>query len=146
MKIRGGFVSNSSSSSFIVIEDSNCNIDSSMFREETVGRTLIVNSCLGETDFGWEKQEYYDEGSKILFSYIQARQVDNDDWIEMLEDVITENINVIDVEWMLKDTGYVDHQSSSSEGMNTEMFKSKKDLRNFLFNGDSYIQTGNDNC
>ena len=91
--------------------------------------------------------------SKINFCYIQARDVKREDWIEMLEKVLKRECSIQEIDWnLLKEDpnswshdAYIDHQSSSKEGRNTEMFDSEENLMNFIFNPDSYIQGGNDN-
>jgi hypothetical protein len=139
MKTRGGFVSNSSSSSFIIISN-NSNLSIPNYK----GDDLVVDSSFGTDQFGWEFEEYYDFGSKVIFSYLQARAINNQTWLNMLETVIKSNCNVSDITWQLDDA-YIDHQSSSCEGQCVEMFDSEDQLKQFLFNNSSYIKTGNDN-
>lgn len=169
MKIRSGFVSNSSSSSFIVIGFVADDNKMKNLRKRFEGTVLVVDKNFGHARFGWETEKYHDMGSKIIFSYIQAisliedvRNVDDkfkakaEDWLKMLEKVIKDNLGVREIEWKLttildleesngKYHAYIDHQSASYEGMNTQMFDSEEELTRFLFNNDSYIQTGNDN-
>lgn len=144
MKIRSGFVSNSSSSSFIVIDKRGA------FQKLDIQGSWVVDGSQGETEFGWSSNTYFDIYSKINFAYMQALYIENDDWIEMLEDVIKENSEVTDIDWVLNTDNvgvfaYIDHQSASYEGENIEMFDSKEDLTWFIFGPNSEIVTGNDN-
>lgn len=136
MKRRTGFVSNSSSSSFIVIGDGE------IITPETRDKTLKVPEDLGgETEFGWGPATHTDIGSRINFSYLQTEYDGKNQ--EMLENVIKEHLNVDTIEWSVD--GYIDHQSSAHEGENLEMFESEDILKKFLFASDSLIEEDNDN-
>jgi len=151
---------NSSSSSFIVIskgpQDAKLKIDDNVF----------VLGEFGETEFGWQVQKYNDIYTKINFCYLQARELNNQDYLDMLEKVLNEKFSdihsILPILGDYKDEGkvvehpvwgndlelkygYIDHQSSACEGQNIEMFESEENLKNFLFNDSSYIQNDNDN-
>ena len=144
MKIRNGFVSNSSSSSFIIISDGE------LIPFNTKG--IIWNSFGdGETEFGWQFDTYSDVDSKVNFAFLQALEINNEEWLKMIEEVIKEHTSASSVEHGFVyegdyiTNGYIDHQSSSWEGVNIEMFKSKEKLKQFLFCDDSCIENSNDN-
>lgn len=175
MKTRTGFVSNSSSSSFIVINKKSKYVnDLDKLRNLYGGRPLVVDNNFGMAQFGWEMEEYYSFESKVIFSYLQASYMLNNDisfkndtaetisarnafgkkWLEMLEKVLIGDLYVSNIEWNLnlkwsvddeRKVAYIDHQSASYEGRNTEMFDNEESLKAFLFNNNSYIVTGNDN-
>lgn len=85
MKIRNGFVSNSSSSSFIVIKNfpSNEEIEKQkdMIYNYTErystdnGALLLPDSNLGVNEFGWENERYETFGSKLNFCALQILYV-----------------------------------------------------------------------
>lgn len=142
MKIRNSFVSNSSSSSFIVI--SNGPIST---------RSIPIDFVIGEDgncEFGWEFDRWYDFNSKLNFAYLQSK--DNSDWRQMLLKVLRD-CGAVNISCCLsndygrdgKRWAYIDHQSAACEGRNTEMFDSEEQLIRFLFCPNSYIQGGNDN-
>lgn len=159
MKARLGFVSNSSSSSFIVISD---NSDTKPFNphhfvwEEYSDNNLVIGA-VGETEFGWQHEVYNDVNDKINFAWIQAKYMEdtgNSEPMEMLIHVLKEYTGSNEVKSVMtfnyddekgKKWAYIDHQSAASEDMNTEMFEDEDKLRAFLFNPRSYIQNGNDN-
>jgi hypothetical protein len=140
MKTRLGFVSNSSSSSFIIIDAKN-GYDKIETEE--------LNNALGQNDFGWEIDDYKSIHSRINFAYLQALYHDfekQEDLIKMIEEVIKDNSNVKEIKWGINlDNSYIDHQSNASEGKNIEMFESKQMMKDFIFGKDSYIHTDNDN-
>lgn len=151
MKTRIGFVSNSSSSSFIVI----ANVKGSYFPP-----SLPANFTLGEygeKEFGWQQERYSDFYSKINFAYIQARAAQdagNNDWMTMISTVLQAcgvvNLLVSIVtsyDYDGPDWAYIDHASAycKDQAQNCEMFDSEEELRNFLFNSESYIENDNDN-
>jgi hypothetical protein len=145
MKIRTGFVSNSSSSSFIVI---NNYVSEEMLA--SLPKSIVIGE-VGKTQFGWEIEDSYDFESKLNFAVLQARYAENDEWYQMIEEVLSEAGVVIEGNILVKDidpydtVAYIDHQSASYEGQNIEMFASKESLRGFLFSDDSYVHTDNDN-
>lgn len=177
MKSRSGFVSNSSSSSFIVFNNGPLVIP-----DAYQGQPLVVDENFGHTRFGWEWEDYYDFGSKVIFAYLQARYVaeTHPEWQTMLEKVLKETLRITNIEWLVRDAGsdthirgkaekiegeawagfydrlrnegfldldnaYIDHQSASHEGQNTEIFENEERLKNFLFDDKTYIRGGNDN-
>jgi hypothetical protein len=157
MKIRSGFVSNSSSSSFIVISN-----NGQPEKPKYFSNVLTVNSSLGKTQFGWEDEINSYWGTKIIFCYLQtiyAResyskyQDKADEWLLMLENVIKYWTGCESINWFLTteysndntNWAYIDHASNSGENSNIEMFENEFILGNFIFNPKSYIHTQNDN-
>lgn len=151
MKIRFGFISNSSSTSFVVIKEDN------KIPNKILPFELVIGE-FGETEFGWQQERYDDIHSKINFAYLQAIDIEENNearskkWLGMLYEVLKKHgaINITSVitdDWTESDGtySYIDHQSSASEGRNTEIFDSEKDLENFIFGEKSYIQCDNDN-
>ena len=152
MKTRQGFVSNSSSSSFVIISNFG-NLISPKLPSQ-----LVVDGSHGETEFGWKFENYYDFWSKLNWAYMQASYMSSpkkETWTDMIEEVIKRNTDVETIDWRIttsyppeegKVDGYIDHQSCCYEGENTEIFDSINKLTNFLFNPNSHIEDGNDNC
>ena len=152
MKIRQGFVSNSSSSSFIVIAQGD--IDPPLYPNEPID--LTDNS--GHKDFGWDHDHFYDFESKLNFAFLQTMYAgeQGQKWLEMLDLVLREETGCSGLvlpeikklegsEYRYTDWGYIDHQSAASEGANTQMFENEETLRQFLFCRKSFIETDNDN-
>ena len=85
MKIRNGFVSNSSSSSFVVIGSGNIRIPK--FNKKVL---MVPEDFGGNTEFGWEETRYSDLGSKINFAYLQTQYIDDyksETWKNKLENI-----------------------------------------------------------
>jgi hypothetical protein len=141
MKIRSSFVSNSSSSSFIVIDNSG------KYNIPDWSGILDVEN----REYGWGPERLDGIMDRITFSYLQAAYLQNKKLVKMLEDVIKENTKITQINWIANldgdglDYSYIDHQSCSTEDMNVEMFDSKDALKNFIFGTKSYIQLDNDN-
>ena len=144
MKIREGFVSNSSSSSFIVISSDYNELLPSIPEVLTFSHSM---RC-GSYEFGWEEYAHSDFYSKFNFCVIQASYIPEkflEYWF-MLENVMKSIGVTIEYDVEVENTyAYIDHQSASYEGMNMEMFEDEQTLHDFLFSNNSYIQTGNDN-
>jgi hypothetical protein len=157
MKTRIGFVSNSSSCSFIVIGKST---KYDRFPSDNIRGSNLDLSDNGEYDFGWGPEKLNDICSRLAFAMLQCSYIskkkrpssddENElngwetDWGKMLTRVIgeTSNLNLI---WKLSSYSYIDHASSAEEGANTEMFNSEESLKQFIYSPGSYIQLDNDN-
>ncbi len=159
MKIRQGFVSNSSSSSFVVIGSNN--IDADVTNYVDYSDTLTLGNR-GVTEFGWDTIRYSSMFDRINFAYLQVMYMTQKPdiqakWKAMLDVVIKAHFKCREISWGLTDDydaadadsninyGYIDHQSCSAENSNIEIFDDIYTLERFLFCDDSYIQGGNDN-
>jgi len=130
MKIRSGFVSNSSSSSFIV-DISDVFMIQHMPEKLKDTKTLYVPYIFGgEFEFGRQRQNYKDFGSRLNWAYMQAKYAQNAAnhykteeekyraWskedikfydeiskrndIQLLEEVLKEHLNIDKVEWKIR--------------------------------------------
>jgi len=148
VKVRQNFVSNSSSSSFIVIGNSGTyeKVHSNENDEYIFGQD-------GETEFGWTPQDITDIDSRINFCKIQSTYLDGK-YDDVIEQVIRKNSSVqtfnncMSPDWDYDSSqkySYIDHQSAAIEGQNLEMFESESTLEKFIFDSGSYIHTDNDN-
>lgn len=149
MKTRNGFVSNSSSSSFIVIgHAASTNAIQEMQARHVYNGEFSIYAKDGKNEFGWESIKTEDTNSRLIFAYLQARYVKKDkpQYMRLLNKVIKKALGAKRIHWNIADwEGYIDHQSCASEGANEEMFRSEDELTRFIFSDESYIQGGNDN-
>ncbi len=183
MKIRNGFVSNSSSSSFIFLAKGNPKpiIVDDLYLDETAfwKKEKILKLSPGNTHsrFGWEWRKYKEWTEKAVWAWLQIWYANEmlantngyvdkhfvemikkegkthpKEWLDMLNKVIKEYTDVVSVDWSklessIKDyEAYIDHQSLCTEDYNMiSIFYSEEVLASFIFHGDSYIATGNDN-
>jgi len=156
MKTRSGFVSNSSSSSFIVIDPSPVPDDYRLSSGHE-GKTIILGLD-GEAEFGWGTETLYGVHDRLNFAYLQALYFEFSNvlglHLERLNAAIIRRTGATDVQWMITPChktsnelryGYIDHQSAACEGENTQMFDSDDSLDRFLFGANSMIHLDNDN-
>jgi hypothetical protein len=156
VKIRLGFVSNSSSTSFIVIGHTISNDLINVIKVTLENSTIVIDNK-GELEFGWDDARYTTFWDRLNFTMIQImyqKQYENSEKYQMLKNVLklTLDVDVIENKLSLEYIcgknefhAYIDHQSSIVESENIEMFESEEKLRLFLFSEESYIQGGNDN-
>lgn len=119
------FETNSSSSHSITVT-------SKPFVLETPVKMGVV---VGDEEFGWNWTKHNDFETKL--KYCIQDGVDRDLLCEVIEEV-TGDAPIL----QLSDEGYIDHQSV---GTAREKLTTKEDIKNFLFNKNSWLFGGNDN-
>lgn len=157
MKVRIGFVSNSSSSSFVVVSDGILDQETEdafieSIRKKHVKFVPFQNGA--ECKFGWEEKEYNDVDTKLNWAFLQAyyakKQMANEKPLALLR--LLFKCHRIDIDECAldkavdSDLAYIDHQSCCYESeRHLDIFKSSVKLRSFLFDSRSRLVTGNDN-
>ena len=139
-KIRKGvFETNSSSSHSISIAtaDKQFVLDTSFMPEEDG----VLRLYGGE--FGWEWNKINDSNTKANYCAVCA--IDDDYKSDMLIEVLQEQTGAKDVEFAFNKEGYGNYIDHQSYDVPLEAFKSKETLRNFIFNLNSWLFTGNYN-
>ena len=150
MKARASYVSNSSSSSFIVIpkDVQPSDID---YQKMAVAFAFDqdVNSWsglfpFGCDEFGWQTAKYFDLESKWNWLVIQA-YYGGDEYKAIIDDFLKSIDANLRVDWtMMASCGaYIDHQSVDPEGQFAEV--GKIGIGEFLINDRCYVKNGNDN-
>lgn len=158
MKIRTCHVSNSSSTSFVVINFDGVAAGIAKARNIYGDRySLELNKNSGTTQFGWGPATINDFLSKVIFSWLQAVYLykTKPQYLKMLAEVLKSTLNVEELYFNLTTEydlaneeialAYIDHQSSSTEGKNMEIFTSEEYLKAFLFSNKSHIVLDSDN-
>jgi hypothetical protein len=140
------FETNSSSSHSLTIGNSDIVLDKILPDENGI---IYLNG--GE--FGWEYDRHYSALTKANYCAIACHYNDYGNIThynnssfneEMLIEVIKEQTGAKEVVLNIDNNSYIDHQSIES-GILDEVFESKENLRNFIFNGDSYLIIDSDN-
>jgi hypothetical protein len=173
--IRNDFVSNSSSSSFIVINDCVSDKDKKTTLENVKNiNKIYLPAKYGTYNFGWENKTYDDIWSKLNFCAIQLHDLKGcdtskknlsklpnyyrdfyekynfDKCLKIFKDVCKKYLNLeVNIKLQYEEDEkwdyYIDHQSSVTEARNMDMFDDENTLYRFLLSESSYIQGGNDN-
>jgi len=134
---KSAFETNSSSTHSLVISNS-----------VTVLETLPVDSNgnldIYGMDFGWGPERYNDAASKLSYCFLDSQG--NNDMTDLLKESVIEYLNSVFIPCknitFHENDGYIDHQSC---GTSHEVFHSKKDIINFIFNRDCELIIDNDN-
>lgn len=157
MKARYGFVSNSSSSSFVVIAK---NRDKEIPIPITFSNTLMIPRNLsGEIDFRLSGGKYFDFDSKLNFLILQVLYADNLDYVSLIYQVLGQKFGNIDIKNNLRRDfvdfddeeddseeldklhfGFIDHQSIG--GGFLELFEGSPEdkKKSLVFRVDSLVE------
>lgn len=158
MKTRTGYVSNSSSSSYIVIPDD-------VYNDKILSNSKDYNKIRtflnfsddndenglseeGEMEFGWQMKNYHDLESKWNWLVLQAYYGGNP-FINIINDFLNNLHSNLKVNWAKIEeqvdnvSAYIDHQSV--EPADTFDKVNKIGIAEFLANEKCYIHNSNDN-
>lgn len=139
------FETNSSSTHSISISKNSNGILESLY-PDAEGKLLLEGG-----QFGWEWQRYNDALTKANYCAIFSKN-GTPEMVDMLVSVIKEHTGAKEItfgfssEYDGGNWSYIDHQSDYHEGgAAMDAFSSPDKLKNFIFNSDSWLFTGNDN-
>lgn len=129
----GVFETNSSSAHSITLASATQQFILDTIYPDQFGRVYVNGG-----EFGWEWRKYNDAQTKLDYAY--QGNVD----VEMLERVVKEQTGATEVVFSKEgyESGYIDHQSS---GTVNEVCIDDARTRDFIFNKNSWLFTGNDN-
>ena len=129
---RGVFETNSSSTHSLSISDSHNYI----IIKTDEDNNIVIS---GEFKFGWGYDELYDFEDKVAYYYLDNMY--DEDSIDFLKEVIIDETGANDVIFDINEYySWIDHQShGTTDGLTRE------ELKDFLFNPNSYIILKNDN-
>lgn len=162
MKIRNGFVSNSSSCSFAVniksdnpFKEFKYALPGDCYDYKKNVKTLTLPSKKGKYSFGWEMDRDYSTLSKLNYLAIQILHTSPEEkslYKKMIEDAIHQVDDTVKILWNDKSVEWnspcffagIDHQSLGLESL-PHVLDSVESIKNFIFNEETYIQGGNDN-
>lgn len=160
MKIRKGFISNSSSSSFVIVCDDKeyFNVTSLQYLGNKEVLNIPEDLHNPYYQFGWEWNCYSRFEEKVCWAILQAQFMEeyvpvltkdcNKPYHKLIFEVVNRIFGVeeIDIEININSGAWIDHSSCAYEDSSQlEIFESFDTLTQFLFNTKSYISTGNDN-
>lgn len=143
---QSAFETNSSSSHSITVSD-----DSSY---DLMDLSLVPDQdgviTLNGQSFGWEWRRYNDAMTKAVYCAVDNGKDEdteeddekNNSYKNLIKEVIKEQTGAKKVVFNISDDDYIDHQSV---GTSYEVRQTKESLRNFIFNKNSWLFTGNDN-
>lgn len=127
----GVFETNSSSSHSISLGKDDLPFVYSPMLPDREGKIYLYSD-----HFGWEWSKYNDALTKA--TYVAIAYKNNDSMLESLVDLIKQTTGCYDVIIDVED-GYIDHQSYETAPSDID------DIKNFIFNSNSWLFTGNDN-
>lgn len=90
-----------------------------------------------DQQFGWEWMKYNDAMTKLAYLFQDQGEMHGD----LIIEAVKEQTGAEEVRFIEED-GYIDHDG---RGTTSEVCGSKKDIKNFVFNKNSWLFTGNDN-
>lgn len=129
---KGVYETNSSSSHSISIASEDKQFVMDVIYPNQDGIVTLIGG-----EFGWDWFKHNDAETKANYA---AQSFNNDDnSLELLKEVIMEQTGAENVIFQNLDNGYIDHDSYGI------VPKTKDDLRNFIFNKNSWLFGGNDN-
>jgi hypothetical protein len=139
------FETNSSSTHSISI----ANVDPANLME-SMDLDSSNNVVIYGQEFGWEVQDYNDAETKAAYLAQYCQQwypndkIGNKTLWDILVEIIQDQTACNEVILDDKDAGYIDHQSVESADFHY-LFREPDKLRQFIFDGSSWLHTDNDN-